>query len=162
MHPAAIRVVAPERTYERPAVDEEIDARLGSVASLVGIVRNPPSAVLNPGGTLTVTLVWRAEAETDVSYRVFVHLVGPNGALSAQSDGIPAEWARPTTGWLPGEYVEDVHRLTIPPDTPTGHYDLVVGLYVPAPKPGSSGERLMTPSGSDAVVVGTVTVEREG
>jgi hypothetical protein len=161
LHPSTMRVVAPERTFESPAVDEEIDARLGNVASLVGVVRNPPSSVLNPGGTLTVTLVWRAEVETDVSYRVFVHLVGPNGALSAQSDGVPAEWTRPTTGWLPGEYVEDVHHLTIPGDALTGDYSLVAGLYVPASVPGSSGERLTTPAGSDTVSLGTVTVERE-
>ena len=162
VHPSTIRVVAPERTFEAPAVDQAVDARLGNVATLVGVVQDSTSSVLNPGVTLTMTLVWRAEVETDVSYRVFVHLVGPNGALSAQSDGIPAEWARPTTGWLPGEYVEDVHHLTIPPDVPTGDYHLMAGLYAPASGPGSGGERLITPSGSDAVVLGTVRVEGEG
>jgi hypothetical protein len=162
VHPSTMRVVAPERTFEVPAVDEEVDARLGNVATLVGVVRNPTSSVLNAGATLTMTLVWRAEVETNVSYRVFVHLVGPNGALSAQSDGVPAEWARPTTGWLPGEYVEDVHHLTIPPDAPEGDYDLVAGLYAPASGAGSGGERLPTPAGSDAVVLGTVTIRREG
>jgi hypothetical protein len=161
VHPSAMRVVAPERTFEMPAVDETVDAHLGNVATLVGAARNPTSSVLNPGSTLTMTLVWRAEDETDISYRVFVHLVGPHGELSAQSDGVPAEWARPTTGWLPGEYVEDVHHLTIPPDAPTGSYDLMTGMYVPRAAPGSGGERLTTPDGSDAVIVGTVTVERK-
>jgi len=161
VHPSAMRVVAPERTFEMPAVDETVDAHLGNVATLVGVARDPTPSVLNPGSTLTMTLVWRAEDETDVSYRVFVHLVGPHGELSAQSDGVPAEWARPTTGWLPGEYVEDVHHLTIPPDAPTGSYDLMTGMYVPRTAPGSGGERLTTPDGSDAVIVGTVTVERE-
>jgi len=161
VHPSAIRVLAPERTFEMPAVGERMDAHLGNVATLAGVVRHPTSSVLNPGATLTVTLVWRAEVETDVSYRVFVHLVGPDGELSAQSDGVPAEWARPTTGWLPGEYVEDEHHLIIPPDAPMGSYELMTGLYVPRSAPGSGGERLTTPDGSDAVMLGTVTVERE-
>jgi hypothetical protein len=40
----------------------------------------------------SVHLIWRAEAETAVSYRVFLHLIGPDGQLVAQSDGEPANW----------------------------------------------------------------------
>ncbi len=104
---------------------------------------------------LTVTLIWRAEAETHTSYHVFLHLIGPDGALVAQSDGIPANWTRPTTGWLPGEYVTDVHVLTIPPETPAGDYTLYAGLYVPG------GERVTAPDGSDAIHLTTITVQAQ-
>jgi hypothetical protein len=128
---------------------------LGNVATLTGVTRNPTSSSLSPRTPLTVTLVWHAEAETNVSYRVFVHLVGPNGELSAQSDGVPAEWARPTTGWLPSEYITDVHTLTIPSDAERGDYTLQAGLYR------MDDGRLSTPAGSDTVSLGTVTVDRE-
>jgi hypothetical protein len=160
-HPSVIRVVAPNRTFAAPAVDLEIDTRLDNVATLVGAIRNWVSSPLSPGTSLTVTLVWRSEVETKVSYRAFVHLIGPDGELAAQSDGVPAGWTRPTTGWLPGEYVEDMHGLTVPRDAPTGDYDLIAGLYAPGSGPGAGGERLTTPAGSDAVSLGTVAAKRE-
>jgi hypothetical protein len=44
---------------------------------------------------------------------------------------VPAGWTRPTTGWLPGEYVVDTHRLVLAEGTPPGDYALLVGLYLP-------------------------------
>jgi hypothetical protein len=44
-------------------------------------------------------------------------------------DGQPAAGARPTTGWVPGEYVTDRHELVIPADLPPGEYVVEVGLY---------------------------------
>ena len=73
----------------------------------------------------------------------------------AQSDGIPANWTRPTTGWLPGEYVTDARVLTLPADAPAGEYSLFAGLYVPG------GERLTAPDGSDAIPLTTITVEAQ-
>ncbi|MFQ6099788.1 MAG: hypothetical protein ACE5OS_00935 [Anaerolineae bacterium] len=165
-----IRVVAPERTFTPLPVDIAIGACLGDTATLVGATLSPcPPVPLSPGHPLTVTLVWRAEAETHTSYHVFLHLIGPDpsagseqgGALVAQSDGVPAGWTRPTTGWLPGEYVTDVRTLTLPADAPAGDYTLFAGLY--APDGGvlslSKGERLTTPEGADAVRLTTITVQ---
>jgi hypothetical protein len=144
-HPIGqVSVVAPARTFTPPPVDVEIDARLGDVATLVGVNLQP-----------SIALIWRAETEMDISYRVFLHLIGPDGALIAQSDGIPAGWRRPTTGWAPGEYVVDEHALVVPPDTPAGEYQLVAGMYVPG------GERLTTPDGDDMIPLTTWTVEGE-
>jgi len=163
-------------------VDVETNTPLGDVATLAGVNHQ---IIQSPNHQITVTLVWRAEAETHTSYHVFLHLIGPDpstgsgqapstgsgqapstgsgqapstgsgqgGALVAQSDGIPAGWTRPTTGWLPGEYVTDVHVLTIPPETPAGDYALYAGLYVPG------GERITAPDGTDAVLLTTITVE---
>jgi len=149
-----LTVTAPPRTFTPPPVDIAINTRLGDIATLVGVT-------LSPGHPLTVTLVWRAEAETHTSYHVFLHLIGPDSALVAQADGIPAGWTRPTTGWLPGEYVTDVRVLTPPADAPAGEYVLFAGLYVPG---GgvlslSKGERLTAPDGSDAVPLTTITVQ---
>jgi hypothetical protein len=87
------------------------------------------------------------------SYRVFLHLVGPDGRLLDQSDNIPADWARPTTGWLPGEYITDLHLLTLPGEATDGQYTVLAGLYSPA------GERLLTPVGADATQVLTITLQ---
>ncbi|MBU0702890.1 MAG: hypothetical protein KKC18_03405, partial [Chloroflexi bacterium] len=83
---------------------------------------------------------------------VFLHLTGPDGALVAQSDGIPADWTRPTTGWLPGEYITDARVLHIPPDAPPGDYMLSAGLY-------ADGERLTAPDDSNAIPLVIIPVQ---
>jgi hypothetical protein len=69
------------------------------------------------------------------SYHIFVHAVDEDGQLLAQSDGEPAGWTRPTTGWAVGEYIVDEHSLVMPP----GVTALRVGVYDP-----DSGRRLLT------------------
>jgi hypothetical protein len=150
--PTTLTITAPDRTFAPPPVDIETSTRLGNIATLFGANLQPPIVNLQPGDTLTTTLVWRAERETRISYHVFLHLLGPDGTLVAQSDGIPAGWTRPTAGWLPGEYVTDVHVLGLPAATPSGDYTLLAGLYVPG------GERVTTPDGADAIPLVTIPV----
>ncbi len=148
-----ISITAPPHTFTAPPVDMEIGTRLGNVATLVGTNLEPETCNLEPGIPLTITLVWQAETTPPTSYHVFLHLIGPDGALVAQSDGVPADWTRPTTGWLPGEYIADARVLTVPPDAPTGKYTLQAGLYDPG------GKRLITPEGSNAIPLTTITIE---
>jgi len=150
--PPTIHVTAPVRTFAPPPVDVRTDTRLGDLVTLIGATLEPEPGNLKPGDTLTVTLVWRAEKETLTSYHVFLHLLGPDGELVAQSDGIPAGWARPTTGWLPGEHINDVRTLIIPTDALPGHYTLSAGLYEPA------GARLASPDGRDAILLTAINV----
>ena len=91
---------------------------------------------LRPGGQLYLTYAWYARSQPTAIYAVFNHLVAPDGSIIAQADGWPQEGRMLTTQWQPGEYVEDTHRLLIPPDAPPGPYTLYVGLYDAA-----SGER---------------------
>ena len=93
-----------------------------------------------------LTLLWHAEAEMPTSYRVFVHLVDGAGQILAQADGEPANWTRPTTGWVPGEYILDEHTLTLPADLPLDA-SLRIGLYDPA-----TNQRLQTQQGEFVVV----------
>ena len=159
--PSTIHVTAPPHTFSPPPVDVETNTRLGNVATLVGatvepeILLPPTAGNLKPGDTLTVTLIWRAEDTPLTSYHVFLHLLDPRGRLIAQSDGIPANWTRPTTGWLPGETIIDAHALTIPPDAPGGDYTLSTGLYVPG------GKRLTADDGTDVVNLTTVAVQAQ-
>jgi hypothetical protein len=153
--PSTLHVAAPDRTFTPPPVDVETDTRLGTVATLVGANLKPETSGLKPGDSLTVTLIWQARDMASTSYHVFLHLLGPDGMLVAQSDGIPANWTRPTTGWLPGETIADVRVLAIPGDAPAGDYTLSAGLYVPG------GDRLAAPDGTDAVHLITVTVQAQ-
>jgi len=106
-----------------------IGARLGGSITLVGA--DLSSARVMAGDTVTVTLVWQAEAEVAHDYTVFVHLMDAGGQPAAQADAPPLDGAYPTSWWLPGDVVRDPHRLAIPADLAPGVYTLLVGMYEP-------------------------------
>lgn len=105
------------------------------------------------GGTLELTLFWRALSPIPRDYIVFAHIVEPASMrIYAGSDAMPAAWARPTTTWAPGEIIEDRHTLAIDPATPPvpGIYEVEIGLYL-NPGDGTFPRlRVVTPDGGMA------------
>jgi len=98
----------------------------------------------------------------ETSYTVFVHVLDQNGAMLVQEDRIPAAGSRPTTGWVPGEIVEDVYRLAIGPDANPGDYVVEVGVY-DAGDPAFPRLSVVDMEGravDDRVIVAHVTVRR--
>lgn len=134
-------VVALPRAMTRPAVAESAHVRFADLVTLVGYELSP----IEPHRqALRVTLVWRAERETEDTFKVFVHLVDLDGQLVAQSDAEPVNWERPTTTWVAGEYLVDEHILSLSATMPAGEYVVRVGLYNAA-----TGQRLTTELGGD-------------
>lgn len=101
-----------------------------------------------------VTLYWQTDGPLSAGYKVFVQLLDSNGQLLAQSDAVPAQGQRPTTGWLPGEIITDAHTLSLPADVPPGSpVRLIAGLYNPV-----DGSRLPLADGrGDAITVAEVS-----
>lgn len=128
---------APERSFEAGEMETAVGESFGEVATLLGINTNPETG--------EVTLIWQADNETPTSYRVFVHQLDANDAILSQSDGEPVSWSRPTTGWLPGEILQDAHQLTL--DQAEDTLRLRVGLYDPG-----TGQRLATESGDSVTI----------
>jgi hypothetical protein len=92
-----------------------------------------PDGAVRPGATVPVTLTWRADRLLDVPYTAFVHVVAADGAtFVAQADGQPVGGSRPTTSWLAGEMVTDMHAVELPTDLPPGRYEIRVGMYDPS------------------------------
>jgi len=150
-------IEAPERLWEVPPLGLTLETDLGQSARLLGADVAPLEALttaLQGPTTLKVTLAWQARAEMETSYRVFLHLLQPDGSLLVQSDGEPAGWTRPTTGWAVGEVVLDVRNLEIPVDAPPGEYRLVAGLYDP-----DTGQRLPLPDGTTAILIAPLTLK---
>lgn len=148
----SIDIQAPERIWRTPRGFTRTNAVFGDVIRLAGYALEPvelmvDQATVLPGATLTVHLAWQAVAEMEESYRVFVHLVGHDGRVAAQSDGEPVEWTRPTTGWAVGEVVVETREIAVPATLPPGEYTLRAGLYLP------DGTRLLTSTGEDALVL---------
>ncbi|MGC9394375.1 MAG: hypothetical protein ACP5J4_05925 [Anaerolineae bacterium] len=140
-----LRVVAPERRWDVPCDFTVAGVTFGEIIRLAGY--DVAESAVAPGDTLTVTLAWQALAEMETSYRVFVHVVSATGQVLAQSDGEPAAWTRPTTGWAVGEVVLDERVIALPGDAASGKYEIRVGLYV------LDGPRLLLPTSEDAVVI---------
>ena len=123
---ATLAVDAPDRMLELPEVDFRPNLSQLPLTTLAGLQIN----------TDTIDLIWQVNAETAEGYRVFVHLLNTSGEIISQSDGEPAQWTRPTTGWMPNEYILDTHPLTITEDA----VRLRAGFYLP-----ETGERLTDP-----------------
>jgi len=155
---APVEVLTTSRVFAAPQPQVSQPAVLGGSIALVGadLAPNPAQA----GDNLGVVLYWQALAEMDVPYTVFVHLLGPDGRVVAGHDGVPVDGARPTTSWVPGEYIADAHELAIPGDLDPGEYAVEVGMYdaeLPAlprlPVLGGGGQAEF-----DRVILGTVRV----
>jgi hypothetical protein len=95
------------------------------------------SAGGDTGCTLDLVLYWQAQRTMDADYSVFVHVVGPDGQIWGQHDAGPDADAYTTRRWAAGEVVADPLRITLPPDTPSGTFDVAVGMYLPG-----TGQRL--------------------
>ncbi len=131
---AVMQVSVPLRQFDPPQFDPIVGATWDNGLVLHGY---------RLAGASELSLVWGTRRQLPDSLRLFVHALDEGDKIAAQWDGVPVDWTRPTTGWLPGEYLTTNHRFDLPP----GQYDLRLGWYEPA-----SGERLRL-GDSDALLL---------
>ena len=143
-----ITLRAPARQLTPPAPQVALDAAFPGVGRLIGY--DLARSTMTSTTPLNVTLYWQAEGASDVPLTVFVHLLDPGGRILAQHDAPPANGARPTTGWAPGEYLADPHALVFHVTDYIGAAQMEVGLYNP-----TTGERVKLGDGSDKVTLPT-------
>lgn len=80
---------------------------------------------------LSLTLYWQSIRPTDISYKVFVHLIDEaTGMVAAQADYIPRNWTYPTNLWGPEEIIPDSVEISLE-DLAPGTYRLQIGMYDP-------------------------------
>jgi 4-amino-4-deoxy-L-arabinose transferase-like glycosyltransferase len=146
-----VSVVGRRRVYDLPSMQNTLGVSLGDRVTLLGydLFAEPISG----GGRLRVTLYWQPQQTMSISYRVFVRLVGPDGAVAAQHEGIPVEGAIPTDDWGVGEVVADRHLVEFLELAP-GEYKLVVGMYDPA-----TGEGLPALEGATGIVLQSIVID---
>ncbi len=135
----SVEVAGRRRIREAPALTQPVTATFGSALRLLGTTA-PASIGIKPGETITVTLVWQAEARPGADLARFLHALGPDGRPVIQRDGAPCagrddagpEEACPATSWQSGEILVDTITLAAPPDLAAGRYPLATGWYDPA------------------------------
>ncbi|MCI0476726.1 MAG: Gmad2 immunoglobulin-like domain-containing protein, partial [Anaerolineales bacterium] len=93
-----------------------------------------------------VILYWRALAQMNTSYTVFVHLLDAQGKVIAAGDAVPGNGDFPTTGWIEDEYITDAHTLSLE-NVPPGTYQIEIGVYDPV-----TGARLKTTDSADRLL----------
>ena len=137
---------------EPPDFDVAVGESIPGIAILTGY--SSGEAVI--GQDVLVTLVWQvADVPIETGYTVFVQLLDSNGRLIAQSDSVPAQGERPTSGWREGEFIVDEHHLVFNDLAEPGEATLIVGMY-----DAQTGVRVpVTADGQDHIVLpGAVTV----
>ncbi len=134
------------------SIPTRVNVNFGNIINLLGYDLSKDQ--LSAGDTCTVTLFWQALAATPTSYAVFVQLQDENQKSVAQSDALPANGTRPTTGWKPDEVIEDRREIKLPSDAQPGRYQLIVGLYDP-----KTGTRLSTTDGKTSLNLATLDVK---
>jgi len=81
------------------------------------------------GKGVDLALYWRAQGRVEGNYKVFTHLLNPEGTLHSQHDDQPLYGFWPTGAWEPGQTVVDHHHLPLGDDGSPGVYRIEVGLY---------------------------------
>lgn len=134
------------RMDDPPEYAVSVDMAVGEIGTLVGYT--PADETADRTQPFVVTLVWQAgDVPAEISYTVFVQLLDAQGRLIAQSDSIPAQGDRPTTGWRAQEYIIDVHPLRFNDLAAPGEARLIAGMY-----DALTGQRLVIgPDGADFI-----------
>jgi hypothetical protein len=118
-----------ERPTSPPVVRPSQNVEAGTLVpdlTLVGL--DLPEPQVNPGDSVDVALYWRAERDLDTDYVVLMQLRDADGTVWGHEESRPAYGTYPTSQWEKGEVVRDWHDLPVPADTPSGEYELSVGL----------------------------------
>jgi hypothetical protein len=120
-------VSTPERRFEAPPMT--VTANVAWEDGVVLLGYDLSGRRVSQGDGLHLILHWQAQNEITQNLTVFVHLCDSEGHIVAQQDHIPANGARPTPGWAPGEVISDPYALFVNSDVPIGRYQLRVGWY---------------------------------
>ena len=121
-------VVGGERVFDVPKeIQYPMYITLSDKITFLGY--NLMETEAKPGGTLHLTLYWRARKRMDISYKVFTHLLGSEECIWGQRDSVPCDGNYPTTGWLPGEVIVDEYEIPVKSDAPSGEYRIEIGMY---------------------------------
>jgi 4-amino-4-deoxy-L-arabinose transferase-like glycosyltransferase len=128
-----------KRNFELPQGVAPVSAFVDDEVELVGYKLD--EAEVAPEDTFGLTLYWRSLNPIPANYTVFVHAVGPDSVMRGQWDSMPVNGTAPTSGWLPGEVVEDHYEIPMAKDAPAWKYDIFVGMYNP-----DTGQRLSVTS----------------
>lgn len=113
--------------------------------NVISLAWAPEREIVITPDMIFVRTAWFPESPLN-PVKVFIHLTNKDGKLLSQWDGLGAAWE----GWGEMDVLLQNHVLPIPPDIPSGTYQLWTGLYNP-----ETGERWQSDNG-DRYFIGEV------
>jgi 4-amino-4-deoxy-L-arabinose transferase-like glycosyltransferase len=119
--------VTPLEPAPIPEMAQQVDARFEQGVTVVGYRWS--ASEIRVGEVVSLTIAWEASGPLDHSYTVFAHLLGADGRLVTQDDGLPRNGAYPTDFWGPGEIIIDTREFRIPEETSPGSTSVLLGFY---------------------------------
>ena len=147
----------PGITVENPSPTHPSSVNLADLVTLLG------HDIKLDDEVLYLTLYWQVDALLQADYTTFVHVIdaagqatGQPGTIVAQMDRPPADGGYPTSLWDPGEIIRDTIQVPLTPETPSGQYEIVVGLYDFA-----SGRRLLVLDNQGEPISDHIRLEKE-
>ncbi len=151
-----VRIEDYPRTPVATQVQHPADAQVGELSMLGYSVQEP----LMRGRTSNFTTYWRVEQTPTRDGVLFLHMIGPDGRLVSQDDNPPIVNGklRPTPTYRPGEGINQVHRLLIPPDLPAGEYELRAGVYDREGGQRWPAQQNGQPARDDLILLGVITL----
>jgi hypothetical protein len=91
------------------------------------IVNEMGAPYLIRGKDAIITTYWRCDGKILKNNKIFMHIDGQGGRLHGDHD--PLDNLYPTGNWDVGDYIKDVHKLTVPLYQKPGKYSVRLGLY---------------------------------
>ncbi len=140
-------------THRAPFPTHTLDLSLDDELSLAGYGGELNSVAA--GEALDLALYWNPRLAPKRDYHVVGGLFGPEGRLWAQVDEVPLGPLYGPARWAVGQVVRHPLRLTVPPGTPPGPYELKVGMYDP-----QTGQALEGHGQGPWVRIGAVEISR--
>ncbi len=118
----------------RGSLPESVQAatiNLGNLLNLAGFELT--SSVYHPGETLQFSIYWQALTKMDAAYTGFAHLVSMDDSgqttLWGQDDHELGGGVYRTNVWRTDEMIVESYQVSIPPETPPGVYQIMIGVY---------------------------------
>lgn len=111
-----------------PPAEVKSGANFGDSLELVSVILNPSRG--EAGQPVRVTANYKVLKKLDRDYFIFVHVEDVDGKVDRLNVDHPPR-AKPTSTWEPGEIVQDVFDIQIPPQMPVRGLSLVMGFWDP-------------------------------
>ncbi|MCS7220150.1 MAG: DUF2723 domain-containing protein [Anaerolineae bacterium] len=109
------------------ALPGQTNQALGLGIHLIGFLMEVKTSRL--GRAVRLTVHWQTEIPIEEPLKVSARLATPTDDKVVAADYEPVHFAYPTTAWLPGEVIQDVYDLQVPPSVAGGTYEVLLILY---------------------------------
>jgi len=117
------------------------------------------------GDSIPILLCWTTTRPITEDLSIFVHLIGPEGPLIAQSDSAAVNGLAPSFTWVAGQPIDDRRAILIPASIAPGRYSVRVGLYrrsdqvrLQTSAGAGSGAGSSADSGGDSAEIGQIDI----